>query len=613
MSPGLTNPVNPAATTPKEPVTDPSTTAKEQVTDPSTKPKEPATEPSTKPEETTTEPSTKPEETTTKPSTKPEDDDQEDSGEDVDDKPTLNTVEELAKGNIQTAKGKKEFTILIVGKFYRETGTGKTTVLSLLANILKGNSPDSYEKFNEASNEEGGSAKHSQTNKAYLYTFESKNGVKYNILDTPGLADTRGIAQDEQHKASIAKAIKDSITTVDAVLILANGTVPRLGVATDYALSTLSSMFPITLAKNIGFLFTNVSSPLSWNFDEESLPDVLRDNQLYLLDNPVAMQDKYTKEKEKMEKKGKVNQRILKTLKASVEEGHKKALGELVKIFDWMDGLSPQPTKDILSLYNQSQDIERKISDVLSTMEQMATKKQALKKIETESDGTNLTIEQYKKYQSTIKQQVYKQIDTPKHNTLCAVPKCYNNCHEQCQLDFSFDPKGLLNCWAFSGSKGLQGCRKCDHSYEHHHHYNVRWELREDTQITIDKEAKKKHDEAVSEKAQQELGMAQLKKTIASMDTALEEATAKVGQLVDEYAKLSLSGSFAGQVKKSVALLELNLETMRGNGTDEQTIKAVEKALARMKEKLALVEKAKQEARKNRSIGRKIIDAITGN
>lgn len=274
--------------------------------------------------------------------------------------------------------------------FKGETGTGKTTVLSLIANVLAGNKPISYEKFNEATNEAGGGAKHSQTNKALLYTFVSKNDVTFRILDTPGLADTRGIAQDEQHKESIAKAIKNSITTVDAVLILANGTVPRLGVATDYALSTLSSMFPITLAKNIGFLFTNVSSPLSWNFDEDSLPEALRDNPFYLLDNPVAMQEKYIREKKKMEDRNKVNQNLLRTLKASVEDGHTKALGELVKIFDWLDTLSPQPTNDILSLYNQSQNIEKKISDVLATMEQMATKKRALQKIERETDGTKL-------------------------------------------------------------------------------------------------------------------------------------------------------------------------------------------------------------------------------
>lgn len=107
--------------------------------------------------------------------------------------------------------------------------------------------------------------------------------------------------------------------------------------------------------------------------------------------------------------------------------------------------------------------------------------------------------------------------------------------------------------------------------------------------------------------------MEQLRQTIANMDTALADATAKVGQLVEDYARLSLSGSFAGQAKKSVALLELNLETMRGNGTDEQTIKSVEKALSRMREKLELDKKAKEQARPKPSWGRRLLDAVTGN
>ena len=68
--------------------------------------------------------------------------------------------------------------------------------------------------------------------------------MKVRILDTPGLADTRGLQQDEAHKKSIATQIQQHIDSVNAVLILANGTVPRITVGTDYALSTLSAIFP---------------------------------------------------------------------------------------------------------------------------------------------------------------------------------------------------------------------------------------------------------------------------------------------------------------------------------------------------------------------------------
>lgn len=270
--------------------------------------------------------------------------------------------------------------------------------MSLLANILKGSGPETYKKFHEPSNEAGGSAKHSQTNTAKVYEFVSRNGVTIRILDAPGLADTRGIAQDELHKQSIAQAIQEHITSVSAVLILANGTVPRLGVATDYALSTLSSMFPVSLAKNISFIFTNVSSPLSWNFDDASLPYVLRNNNQYLLDNPVAMQDKLVREHDKMKSRGKINLQLLQAFKQSVADGHMKALQTLVQMFDWFDTLQPQPTKDILSLYQQSQGIEKQISDALASMKQITDKKQALIKIQVQSEGTKLVRACYKSF-----------------------------------------------------------------------------------------------------------------------------------------------------------------------------------------------------------------------
>lgn len=541
-----------------------------------------------------------------------------------------------------------------------ETGTGKTTFLSLLANILKGNSPNTYETFNEVANEAGGSGKYSQTNNALLYSFESEDGVTFRILDTPGLADTRGIAQDEQHKENIANTIKNSITTVDAILILANGTVPRLGFATDYALSTLTSMFPITLAKNIGFLFTNVPSPLSWNFDEDSLPEALRGNPFYLLDNPIALQSKYLRENKRTEDKKKFNQNRQKMLKLSVEEGHTKALGELIKFFDWLDTLSPQPTIDILLLHDQSRSIEDKISDVLVIMKQIRTIQQTLRDIERDIEHTNLvratsytlfsiftihhqTIEQNKSFQSTITQKVHKQVETTHHNTLCAQPGCYSNCDENCSLSFSFDPRGLLACWVFNGLgrphsdpkchpinlfthrhipawpwpvlaglERLQPCAKCGHSYDQHHHYNSRWELHEVTQVNIDTAAKWKYDDAISEKARQELAMMQLKDALVTLERALAEATADAGRLLGDYDRLSLSGGFVCQVRKSVALLELTLETMCGNGTDAQAVKSVEKALVRMQEKLAIVELAKEQSQATPNLGRRFISTIAG-
>src|SRR5882757_5389957 len=97
---------------------------------------------------------------------------------------------------------------------------------------------------------------------------------------------------------SVATQIKQHIDSVTAVLVLANGTVPGLTVATDYAVSTLSAIFPTTLTNNLAFMLTNVSGPLYQNFSGDTVPDVLKDAPVFLLDNPIALQRKYLKLKD---------------------------------------------------------------------------------------------------------------------------------------------------------------------------------------------------------------------------------------------------------------------------------------------------------------------------
>jgi len=157
------------------------------------------------------------------------------------------------------------------------------------------------------------------------------------------LADTRGIEQDELHKKSIATQIEQHVNHVTAVLILANGTVPRVTVGTDYALSTLSAMFPKTLARNTSFLFTNVLGLLHYNFSVDTLPDALKEAPQFLLNNPIALQKKYLELKgQRSMKKGMAN------FHHAVKAAEQNALEMLVELFDWLDGIEPQPTTELV-------------------------------------------------------------------------------------------------------------------------------------------------------------------------------------------------------------------------------------------------------------------------
>ncbi|PBK99273.1 hypothetical protein ARMGADRAFT_496405 [Armillaria gallica] len=497
----------------------------------------------------------------------------------------LNDAESLSRGIVKTDRNKqKEFTILLVG----ETGVGKTAVLSLIANVLAGNHPHNYKEFYDPDNEAGGTQKHSQTKSARVYTLKSVNGVTVRILDSPGLADTRGIQRDELHKKNITEAIQDSIDVVNAVLILANGTVPRLTVGTDYALSTLSAIFPCTLAKNIGFLFTNVSSPLSWNFDPASLPTFLQDNMQFLLDNPVAMQKKY---REQMKTNPRIPEKTKKQFRQAVLAGEQKALEMLVEMFDWLDGLKPQPTTDIMSLYDQSQKIETEIANTLAIMRQAAKTDKELDDVQRQSDGAEVDMKTYEKYEDVFNREERYQESTDRHNTVCTVPDCYSNCHIGCFLDFTLDPDDLRHCISMSESGGVR-CRECKHGRGSHRHYNSIWAIKEISELKVNQEAKAKFESAQNAKERAEELKKQIKDKKTMLQDRIKNATEDLGRLVESYSSLSLSGSFAGQVEKAVKMLEQNLEGMRESGAARETIDKVEASLDSMREKLEVLKEA---------------------
>ncbi|KAM6499740.1 hypothetical protein JOM56_005248 [Amanita muscaria] len=533
--------------------------------------------------------------------------------DDDDDEECLNTLEDLEEGIIKTQKNtSNEYTILLVG----ETGTGKTTFLSLLANILSGRSPNDYVFSHDKDNEAGDGDRHSQTNSAKLYEFKSKNGVTVRILDTPGLADTRGLAQDEKHKENIARAIKDNIHVVNAVLILANGTLPRLSAATDYALSTLSSIFPRSLVENIGIIFTNVSIQLSLNFDQNSLPESLRNpDSQFRLDNPVALWKKYLARCSN----SRVTKRERSEWKAEIHQKHQKALRTSASLFDWLDTLVPQPTTDILRLYGKTQEIEQKIFHYLAHASQLAIKETELKRVIKDLDVTKSSREKYQHYQRIITNKIWVQYPTSTGNATCLQSDCYSNCPirqsdvantkissaPHC-LTLAFLGLGIASgfIWPFALSWGFSAvyypikfladstCPHCKHPYHNHHYGAMKWQQEEDKKVLLDQEALRNYTEAKTEHDRQESLRVSVEQTVEGLQKEIDNSLGQVEALTQEYAVLSISGSFSDQVVKTIVLLELHLESMRQKGNVESARK-VEDSLKKMKNMLEVVEKAK--------------------
>ena len=67
-------------------------------------------------------------------------------------------------------------------------------------------------------------------------------------------------------------------------------------------------------------------------------------------------------------------------LRNAVKFAEQNALEMLVDLFDWLNGLESQSTMGIVSLFENSQAIEAKVTDVLAQMSQAATMETKIEK-----------------------------------------------------------------------------------------------------------------------------------------------------------------------------------------------------------------------------------------
>jgi hypothetical protein len=288
----------------------------------------------------------------------------------------------MTPGLTRVKKG--TITIILVG----ETGVGKTAFMSLLANVCAERQIDDFRLEHNTANESNLSKSQSQTNKAMMYTFKRRDGCTLRILDTPGLCDTRGLEQDKEHKKSIAEAIKAQVQTLDGVIIMANGTLERVGPGVDYALHTLSTMFPRSIVNNIGFMFTNVPDALSFNFQSNTLPEALRNAERWTIQNPVAQFVKYQEAKSNSSRRSQSEQQ-LRALQRLLHSNFAISMDTLNDFFAFLDERKAQPTNIILELYEMTTRIEAAISNVLAQIDQREQQRMDLQRLQANLEKSN--------------------------------------------------------------------------------------------------------------------------------------------------------------------------------------------------------------------------------
>ena len=192
-------------------------------------------------------------------------------------------------------------------------------------------------------------------------------------------------------------------------------------------------------------------------------------------------------------------------------------------------------------------------------------------------------------FEQTVSLAVWKQQRTATNNLLCGQINCYSNCQIDYKTNIPLDLRGF-----FGGS-----CRKCNHSLWNHHRCRSKWEKVIHMKVSVD-QGMKEWEEAKDAKERTAILTTVREKVLRDLNQIISSATSELVQLVERYARLSLSGSFLAQVNSAVRLLELHYTGLGNKSVDQDQLQRVKVSLEHMKRKLTLLNTAKASAREER-------------
>ena len=164
---------------------------------------------------------------------------------------------------------------------------------------------------------------------------------------------------------------------------------------------------------------------------------------------------------------------------------------------------------------------------------------------------------------------------TPTFHYLCGEPHCYSTCYVD---------DDTVSALLLVQSRPLP-CDVCHHSHSSHFHAFAKWVKQ------VDDDMKKKWQAVKDEKEEVEAVVAASERTLVGL---IDEGMDELAWLVEEYAGLSLSGSFSGPLEKAIRLMELHCKSMEEQGVSRDQLEKMRGDLEIVKRRLDLLRYAEE-------------------
>ncbi|KAF4343656.1 hypothetical protein FBEOM_2396 [Fusarium beomiforme] len=366
-------------------------------------------------------------------------------------------------------------------------------------------------------NEHDGSTGNSATQKASVYRVTYRN-IKYRIIDTPGIGDTRGPDQDKKNIKDIMNNLR-RYEELHGILILLKTNETRISATFRFCFEELLSHLHRSAVKNIVFGFTHAL------ISDYAPGDCLNPLQTLLKRHTsvkltLCRANTYSFDAKSFHHLAAYFEGIRGEDEGSPRESWDKSRAETLRLLSYIDDLKPHDIRQTLSMEGAREALGHLMIPMVEISQEIRKNLSLLEERRKELNDTRLSGDELRKrlhLERII--MVPKKLDKPR--TVCNHEHCCEDVIEEC-----IGHAALINCRTFKGNK--KTCKNCKHRWQQHMH--ILYKLQETKERVKDKEIERRLKANVSDVALRQKGLErvqQLEREYRSEQKKLRNATAQ--------------------------------------------------------------------------------------